>query len=90
MHGKGVFTWTDGRRYEGEYENDRKHGFGVFTWPDGRRYEGLWRKGKQAKPPGGSGSSGGLGITLSSKELPNLAAGQGGNGAESTNNNKRL
>ena len=34
MHGKGVFTWKDGRRYEGEYRNDLKHGQGIFTWPE--------------------------------------------------------
>jgi len=25
MHGKGVYTWKDGRRYDGEYLNDKKH-----------------------------------------------------------------
>lgn len=35
MHGKGVFTWPDGRRFEGFYINDKKHGDGLFTWPDG-------------------------------------------------------
>ena len=25
MHGKGVYTWNDGRKYEGEYQNDKKH-----------------------------------------------------------------
>lgn len=29
-----VFTWNDGRRYEGEYKDDKKHGYGVFEWPD--------------------------------------------------------
>jgi len=42
MHGKGRYTWKDGRAYEGEYVDDKKHGFGVYTWPDGRRYEGEW------------------------------------------------
>ena len=23
MHGKGIFVWQDGRRYEGEYEEDK-------------------------------------------------------------------
>lgn len=32
MHGKGVYTWKDGRKYEGEYINDKKHGNGVYTW----------------------------------------------------------
>jgi hypothetical protein len=25
MHGKGVYVWKDGRKYEGEYFNDKKH-----------------------------------------------------------------
>ena len=24
MHGKGVYTWIDGRKYEGDYQNDEK------------------------------------------------------------------
>lgn len=36
MHGKGIYTWIDGRRYEGEYYNDKKHGFGNYIWADGR------------------------------------------------------
>lgn len=36
MHGKGVFTWPEGRKYEGEYEFDKKHGYGVLTLPDGK------------------------------------------------------
>jgi hypothetical protein len=26
MHGTGVFTWSDGRSYEGQYFNDVKEG----------------------------------------------------------------
>jgi len=40
MHGKGVFSWPDGRKYEGEYLEDKKHGYGMFRWNDGRVYEG--------------------------------------------------
>ena len=36
MHGRGVFTWPDGRKYEGEYIEDKKEGQGIFYWPDGR------------------------------------------------------
>lgn len=46
MHGKGCFIWQDGRKYVGEYANDKKHGFGEFTWPDGRGYKGEWFSGK--------------------------------------------
>jgi len=45
MHGKGTFTWADGRCYVGEYANDLKEGQGTFTWCDGRKYEGAWEKG---------------------------------------------
>ncbi len=47
MHGKGIYSWPDGRSYNGEYENDRKSGFGVYTWADGRQYSGAWSAGKQ-------------------------------------------
>lgn len=47
MHGYGVYTWKDGRKYEGEYHMDKKHGYGIYIWADGRRYEGNWANGKQ-------------------------------------------
>ena len=46
MHGFGVYTWADGRCYEGEYLNDKKHGFGKYIWADGRQYIGHWNLGK--------------------------------------------
>jgi hypothetical protein len=42
-----VITWPDGRKYEGEYHEDKKNGMGTFTWADGKRYVGNWKKGKQ-------------------------------------------
>ena len=48
MHGQGVFTWPDGRIYEGDYKNNLKWGQGKFSWPDKndrlkvRIYEGNW------------------------------------------------
>ena len=47
MDGKGVFTWPDGRRYEGEYKDDKKEGYGIFEWSDGKKYRGFWVNGKQ-------------------------------------------
>lgn len=47
MDGVGVYTWADGRKYEGEYKEDKKHGYGVYIWADGRQYSGWWYKGKQ-------------------------------------------
>lgn len=46
MHGRGIFTWEDGRRYEGEYFNDKKHGRGRYNWPDGRMYDGSFVDGQ--------------------------------------------
>ena len=46
MDGSGVFTWPDGRRYEGEYIDDKKEGRGIFYWNDGRKYDGQWLNGK--------------------------------------------
>ena len=31
MEGAGVFTWPDGRKYDGEWKNDKQHGVGVST-----------------------------------------------------------
>ena len=36
MDGYGVYTWSDGRRYEGQFLKDKKHGKGIHTWADGR------------------------------------------------------
>ena len=47
MNGKGVFIWADGRKYEGEYKNDKKEGFGEFEWVNGKKYRGYWKNGKQ-------------------------------------------
>ena len=38
MHGRGTYTWKDGRKYDGEYDHDRKHGYGLYLWNDGRGF----------------------------------------------------
>jgi hypothetical protein len=54
MDGEGVFVWPDGRKYHGQYKDDKKEGYGVFEWyltcnfrNDGRKYKGMWKNGKQ-------------------------------------------
>jgi hypothetical protein len=32
MDGKGLFTWPDQRKYEGDYKDDKKDGYGTFEW----------------------------------------------------------
>ena len=46
MEGKGIETWADGRRYEGDFKNGKKDGEGTFEWPNGIKYIGSWRSGK--------------------------------------------
>lgn len=36
----GIYNWSDGRRFDGDWRNNKMHGSGLFTWSDGRRYEG--------------------------------------------------
>jgi hypothetical protein len=38
--------WKDGKKYEGEFANDKREGKGTFTWSDGRVYVGEWKNGK--------------------------------------------
>ena len=47
MHGFGVFTWGDGKRYEGDYKNGVKHGKGKMSDAKGNNYDGEWKDGKQ-------------------------------------------
>ena len=47
MNGRGKLTWPDGRKYEGNFEDDKRHGVGTYWWKDGRVYRGMWEKGQQ-------------------------------------------
>lgn len=46
MHGIGIYVYSDGVTYEGQYVDDKKTGYGFYYWTDGRKYEGWWYKGK--------------------------------------------
>jgi hypothetical protein len=32
MNGKGEFTWPGGKKYVGNYVEDKKEGYGEFSW----------------------------------------------------------
>lgn len=32
--------WKDGKKYKGEFKNDKREGNGIFNWRDGRVYDG--------------------------------------------------
>ena len=39
--------WQDGRKYEGQYQFNKKHGHGTYTYSDGSKYRGEWYDGMQ-------------------------------------------
>merc|ERR1712023_305464 len=34
-HGRGVMTWPDGHKFDGNWRNDKPHGLGTMTYPNG-------------------------------------------------------
>ena len=47
-HGWGVFTWADGRKYEGFWAEGKQHGEGALMYK-GKCKNGIWINGKLAK-----------------------------------------
>ncbi len=47
ISGIGIYSWLDGRKYEGEWKNNNMEGIGIYTWNDGRKYEGMYRDDKK-------------------------------------------
>lgn len=41
-NGKGIYEYSSGARYEGEFVNGELHGYGIFYYTNGNRYEGYW------------------------------------------------
>ena len=48
-HGHGVYTWADGRKYDGMWENGKQHGEGVYYDINGIAKRGIWENGKRTK-----------------------------------------
>ncbi|UJR35015.1 hypothetical protein I4U23_027791 [Adineta vaga] len=41
-HGKGILSYSDGRKYTGAFFADRRHGFGIFHTPNISEFKGLY------------------------------------------------
>lgn len=41
---RGVFTYKNGDRYQGEYLDNDMEGYGVYTWQSGTVYRGKWKE----------------------------------------------
>ncbi len=45
INDEGSFTFPDGSKYEGEFQNGQQNGQGTMTYANGDRYEGEWQNG---------------------------------------------
>lgn len=47
QNGYGVFIYSSGMKYEGEWKNGLRHGKGTLTYPDIYTYSGEWKNNKK-------------------------------------------
>ena len=45
--GRGTYTSSDGKKYIGQWKDDKYPGQGTFTWSDGRIFVGGYDNGKE-------------------------------------------
>jgi len=43
----GTYAWRDGRKYVGEYKDNKRHGQGTYTYANGDKYVGNFKDGKR-------------------------------------------
>ena len=53
--GKGLFTWPDGRAYDGEWLNGKQHGMGMYINAKKIKRLGEWNSGKRVQWVDGEG-----------------------------------
>lgn len=44
---KGIYTWPNGARYEGDWKNNKREGRGKMFGSDGKNYEGDFKDNKK-------------------------------------------
>ncbi len=44
--GSGMFSWTDGSFYKGNFSNDLPNGYGALNFTNGSSYQGHFKDGK--------------------------------------------
>ena len=45
----GTYAWEDGRKYVGEYKDNKRHGQGTYTYANGDKYVGNYQDGKKTR-----------------------------------------
>jgi len=48
-HGRGVYQWSNGDKYNGEWHSGKQHGQGVCSYGSGNIYDGNWHDGKKRR-----------------------------------------
>ena len=41
--GYGIYYFSNGDKYEGEWKNDKREGYGIYYYSDKDKYEGEWK-----------------------------------------------
>ena len=49
MHGYGVYTWNDKRKFEGSWSNCKQEGEGKYIDKNGNIKYGIWKNGIRIK-----------------------------------------
>ena len=44
-----MFTWPDGRMYDGQWFNGKQHGEGIYLTSKGEKKRGEWNEGKRVR-----------------------------------------
>lgn len=42
-----MFTWPDGRKYDGQWQGGKQHGIGTYSTISGKSRQGEWKDGKR-------------------------------------------
>ena len=46
-HGQGIYFFSDGDSFMGQWKDGNPHGEGVYTYPSGEKFVGKWKEGKK-------------------------------------------
>lgn len=46
-HGNGVYHYSTGGKFKGEWVNDKKCGYGVIEYANNDKFEGYWMNGER-------------------------------------------
>jgi hypothetical protein len=45
MNGKGIYSYANGDKYDGDYKDDKRNGKGIVTYANGNKEEQVWKNG---------------------------------------------